>query len=66
MKNYVVAFLSFFDNEIILEKIQANNEVDAIKMHSQLKDWEFQDNATLEDISDMLFNCDAVVSVIEV
>ena len=66
MKNYVVAFLSFFDNEIILEKIQANNQIDAIKMHSQLKDWEFQGDATLEDISDMLLDCDSVVSVIEV
>ena len=66
MKNYVVAFLSFFDNKIILEKIQANSEIDAIKMHSRLKDWELQDGATLEDISDMLFYDDAVISVIEV
>lgn len=66
MKNYVVAFLDFFDNEIILEKVQANSKIDAIKIHSRLKDWEFPDGATLEDISDMLFYDDAVVSVIEI
>lgn len=66
MKNFVVGFLSFFDNEILLEKISANNAVEAMLKHSSIKGYVFKENATIEEIQDEVFNSDAAISVIEI
>ena len=33
MKNYMVAFISFFDNEILMKKIEAEDKVAAVKKY---------------------------------
>lgn len=66
MKNYVVGFVSFFDNEIKLEKIQAENEVEALKNCSFIAGYEFPDDIDVDGIQEIMGNCDADISVIEV
>ena len=65
MKTFVVGFLSFFDNEIVLEKIQAENEVEAVKKHSHLAGYEFLDLNSVSDIDYELSNSDITVSILE-
>ena len=66
MKKFVVGFLSFFDNDLQLEIIHAEDEVKALKQSKFIGDYEFPENATMDDIQDIMLNCDSVVSVIEV
>lgn len=67
MKNYVVGFLNFFDNELKLEKVQAQNEVEALKNSSFIKEWLFPEDVNdVETIQSLAFDCDSAISVIEV
>lgn len=66
MKNYVVGFVSFFDNEVKLEKIQAENEVEALKTCSFIAGCEFPDDIDVEGIQETMGNCDTDISAIEV
>lgn len=66
MNKYVVGILSFFDNEIILEEVVANNELTALLSHSMLKGYKFNRASTLEDIQQELFNCDMTGNVIKI
>lgn len=52
--NFVVGVLSFFENEIKLEKISAESEKEA----SLLNGYTIDEDASLEKIYDDLFNCD--------
>ena len=63
---YVVVALSFFENVIKLEKISANSPEDALIQHSMIKGYTFDGCSTLEEMEDVLADCDMVVSVIEI
>jgi len=70
MKQFAVAYLSFLDNEIFLEVVDAENKVDACWQHPQLnkEDWDME-GSTPEDYDDLLdmFACaDIAVEVVEV
>lgn len=64
--DFVVGVLSFFENEIELEKISAESEKEALMKHSLLNGYIVDENASLEEIYDDLFNCDIAASVIKI
>lgn len=66
MKKFVVAYMSFFEPEIEMETVEADNIVDALKKSSFLKDWYFPDGCSEEYIKNEVFNNDATISVIEI
>ena len=63
---YVVGVLSFFENHICLEKIDASSPEEALRKHSLVNGYEFAENTTLEDMEDVLCNCDMTASVLEI
>lgn len=66
MKTFVVGFLDFFDNDLQLNKVQAENPIDAIKTSGFVEGYDFPVNATMDEIEDIMLDCDSVISVIEV
>ena len=79
MKNYAVGYLTFFENELKMFKIQADSEYEAVKKvmveaagKEEYKqdeiDWQASEDypGNLEDLIEMLYNSDVAVNVIEV
>lgn len=72
MKKYVVAYINFFDNELKMSIIEAENEVDACKQYLKIK--EFNENNdwinnlpnNLENLRDEIFNTDSQINAIEI
>lgn len=65
MKNYIVGAINFFDNDLKLEKISAENEIEAISKHSMINGFSFE-SKTLEEIKVEAFDMDMMVDVIEI
>jgi hypothetical protein len=69
MGTFAVAYMSFFDNELIIEVVTAETPEEALWRHSKLQDpcWE---EATAEDdldaMKECLWNTDILVNVIEI
>jgi hypothetical protein len=71
MKLYVVSVLSFFDNKIVSEKIEAESWKEALLKHSKMKaedesvgeDWLSDD---IEEAKFDAFNADIVFEVLEI
>lgn len=66
MKRFVVGYLNFFDNDLLMEFVFANSYEEAITNCSYIKEFSFPENTTFEDMKNILFDCDIVVSAIEV
>lgn len=66
MNTYVVGVLNFFDNEICLKKIEAENEMEALKQHSNIVGYDFSNCSTLEDMYVELFNADMTASILQI
>ncbi len=70
MKIFVVGYLSMFENELVLEKVEAENEMDALCLHSQLsaddnQEW-MRSQSSVEELLQSLADGDIIVEVIEV
>lgn len=68
MRKFIVAYMSFFDNNLTQEVIYAHTELEAAskKLSSEGYDYHTEDYKTLDDLAKELFNSDAVISVYEV
>lgn len=67
MKNYIVAYIPFHDNEMHMLRISAENEVAALVQGLIQEDWELSDDLTsIKAIKDFAFNCDCMIGCIEV
>lgn len=70
MNKFAVGYINFFDNDLIIEIIEANNWFDAIWHHSKMiltkdeKPW--LPNTSLEKLKGEAFNCDMMIDVIEI
>lgn len=64
MKNYIVGAINFFDNDLKLEKISAENEIEAINKHSMVNG-SFE-SKTLEEAKVEAFDMDMMVDVIKI
>jgi hypothetical protein len=64
---YVVAYMSFFDNNLKQIIVRANTDVDAAIHVLMLEGWEFvNDGATMQQLQEECFNSDAVINVLEI
>ncbi len=67
MKTYVVGYISFYENELYLEQVSAENELDAILRHSSLSGHDYYKHVTtVQELQEEFFNGDSMVNVIEV
>lgn len=66
MNTYVVGVLDFFDNEIKMEKISAENEIDALTKHSRIQGFDFSNCSTLEEMYQELLNADTVADILQI
>lgn len=81
MKNYVVGYLSFFDNNLILKKITAENEYEAAKKtileiaknsskeaFNYEQQWQESEDypKDIESLKVYIWDCDAAIEVIEI
>ena len=64
MKRYAVAFISFHDNELTTEIIEANTWQEALEKHSQKLDW--IEGNTLEEMKANAFDGDCTIDVVEI
>lgn len=71
MKRYVVGYLNYFDNNMILEVVEADSPSDALWKHSKLKsdDWgpnqEITQGMSPKELQDWAFEFDTSVAVLE-
>lgn len=61
MNKYIVAFISFHDNELTQELIEADSEVEAVKI--KLGETLYGDETTLEELKSLAFDCESMISV---
>lgn len=67
MKKYAVAFINFFDNDLKIEFVEAENELIALYIGSTLFNWEMpNDIASVEDFKTECFNMDCMMDVKEI
>lgn len=66
MKKFVVGYLNFFDNDLLMEVVSASSYEEAIMNCSYVREFDFPKDSTFEDMKDILFNCDIVISAIEI
>lgn len=64
---YVVAYMSFFDNNLKQMVVKATSDVEAALHVLMLEGWEFvAEGATMAQLKDECFNSDAVINVLEI
>lgn len=69
MKKFCVSYISFYDNELMLEVVQAESETDAVlKASFGLAEYLKQEGIeqSLEGYKQACFNADSMVNTIEV
>lgn len=69
MKNFVIAYINFFDNEILMKKVEAENETKAvIEYLTKQYGYDFSEwaDVTLDEIQQLCFDCDSMVGVTEI
>ena len=69
MKKWAVAFISFFDNELTIEFVDAEHWMGAIVKHSKIDlGWyeEIDHTDTLEQVKQWAFDADTMIDVKEI
>ena len=71
MKKFAVGFLSFFENDLIVEVVEADNWRDAIFKHTSLisddmEEWIADMPEGLEEIKEAMFNGEIAIDVKEI
>lgn len=71
MDKFVVAFVSLFDNEILMQVIEAKSGIEAALEYCKqnyFSDGSFgqEEFSTLEELKSYMFNGDCLINVIEV
>lgn len=65
MNDYVVSYLNFFDNIIIMERVKAPNKTAAVLAHSKITGYDYSPEQSFKDLQSDLVNCDIVIEVME-
>jgi len=67
MNKYVVAFLSFHNNNICMEEVLANTKLEAaLKYLNDSTAWEEFEAESFDDLHEQLANGDCVLEVLEI
>jgi hypothetical protein len=68
MTRYAVAYISFHDNDMKMQIIDANSERNALIFTLKLQGWETSDldllKATPEELKQYAFDCDSMIGAI--
>jgi hypothetical protein len=73
MKRYVIAYISFFHNELKQRIVRAENEYEAgliaLDFDGTEQEWiaelRKEEGGTLEQLKGLAFDCDSMISVLE-
>ena len=66
MKRYVVSYMSFYDNDISLELVEAVDWQSAVQKSKFDIEYVLEDTLDLEEAKQLAFDCDEVFSVLEI
>lgn len=66
MKKYATAFLSYFDNELIMDLYLADNKTDAMIKALDKNGYQYEGPYNEESVQEYAFDVDAMVNAIEV
>jgi hypothetical protein len=69
MNKYVVAYMSFFDNNLKQHVVSADSPVEAALQVLTTSGWDcsiIPDCSTIEELKDVCIDSDAVISVMEI
>ena len=71
MRIFAVAMMSFHENQLLVERIEASTPQEAVADHTKLKstDGDYRNSIlskTIDEIKDELFNSDMVMDVLEI
>ena len=66
MKKFAVGYINFFDNDLIIEIIEAFNWIDALRQHSKLSKDFWLSESSLEEAKIDAFNGDMMIDVKEI
>jgi len=68
MKKFAVGYMSFFDNVLKIEIVEAENFKSSIVKHSLLRDssWLSEIPDDLEEIKTFFWNTDSMIDVLEI
>ena len=66
MPKFATAFISFLDNEMKMEIIEAKDEFTALKHVLGTHDTEIGEETTCEELKVQAWNCDSMVGAIEI
>lgn len=65
MNRYVVSYINFYENELEMEEVVADDDISAIFQHSRLSEHKAHyEGATLKEIQEEFFNGDSMVNVL--
>lgn len=62
MARYAVGYINYFDNEMVIEIVQANNWHEALAQHSQIGEMEYPTD-DIKEAKQEFFNCDSMFDV---
>lgn len=67
MKKFAVGYIDFYDNELTIEIIEAEDWYTALNSHTKLKSDEcYLSSDSLEAAKDIAFNDDFMIDVVEI
>lgn len=70
MKKFAVGYIDFYDNELIIEIIEAEDWYAALSSHTKLKSMNedecYLPSDSLETAKDIAFNSDFMIDVVEI
>lgn len=69
MKQFVVAFVSMFDNEMMMKKVEAEDSAAALKKYlTEQRGYDFSDNPnpTVAEMQTIVFDSDGTVGICEI
>lgn len=69
MKQFVVASVSMFDNEMVMKKVEAEDSTAALKKYLiEQRGYDFSDNSnlTIAEMQTIAFDSDEIVGVCEI
>lgn len=70
MKKFAVGYIDFFDNNLIIEIVEAEDWYNALKEHSKIKKFSedecYLPSDSLEVAKNVAFNMDMMIDVVEI
>lgn len=66
MRKFAVSYIDWFDHDLTTIIVRAPDWQHALQMHSKVKEFDIDWNASLDDVKKQFFDCDATVECVEI